>query len=174
MSVSKFTSTPPGIQRFSIPGTLVHYILKHPTSHRLLMKLIQTCKYFFSKNPILVIDSFWYNRGSWYMGLNDEIIPYDVDECPFKLWNMSSFVAVANNVITQLVSAILPKVYRCELTELCLKGMTLSYDEFQFLTSSGNIKSLTTAKLILQHSDGSVVGIDEILQMVPLAKNVCM
>ena len=176
MSLSKFTSTPPGVQRFSIPETIVHYILKHPTSHRLWKKLIQTCKHFFSKNPILVVDSLWHKYGdtlSWTISLNDEIVPIEIEECPCKLWITSIFTAVLDDV-PQLVSVTLPKVYRCELTELRLQGMTLSYEEFQFLTSSHTIETLKTANLILQHYHGRMVDIDEVLQLVPRAKSVCM
>ena len=42
-------------QRFSIPSSFIYYMAKNPTSLPVYQKLIQSCKYFFAKNPIIVV-----------------------------------------------------------------------------------------------------------------------
>ena len=46
----------PRIQTFSIPDKLAHYIATHPSKPQTWMKLIQTCKYFFTINPLVALD----------------------------------------------------------------------------------------------------------------------
>ena len=171
MSLSKFTSTPPGVQRFSIPETIVHYILKNPISHRLWKNLIQTCKHFFSKNPILVIDSLRHKEETpgWIAKLGDERNIIDVENVPFTLWIISTFDAAFGG--PHPVALPIQKIYRSELTVLMLQNVSLSYDEFQFLTSANIVNRVRLANLQLQHADGRVVDLYEILQLVPRAKH---
>ena len=43
-------------QRFSIPSSILYYITKDPTSPTVYQKLTQSCKYFYEKNRLLVVD----------------------------------------------------------------------------------------------------------------------
>ena len=170
-----FTSTPPGKQRFSIPENIVHYIMKNPTSYQIWKKLIQVCKYFFSKNPIVVVDSLWRVYGStfnwdvclFYYGRKN----IDIENISFKLWIISDLDAV-NYYPQAYLDLPIQKIYRSELTKLRLQNVSLSYNEFKFLTSSDTINQMKLVRVLIQHNDGSSLSYDEILQLVPSVKHV--
>uniref|UniRef100_A0AC34FM67 Uncharacterized protein n=1 Tax=Panagrolaimus sp. ES5 TaxID=591445 RepID=A0AC34FM67_9BILA len=42
-------------QYFNLPESVMYYIAMNPSTPEVYLKLIQSCKYFFEKNPILVV-----------------------------------------------------------------------------------------------------------------------
>uniref|UniRef100_A0A914PBQ5 Uncharacterized protein n=1 Tax=Panagrolaimus davidi TaxID=227884 RepID=A0A914PBQ5_9BILA len=61
-------------QNFSMPDSFVFYIAKNPKTWKLYQKMVKTCKYFFVKNPILVIDKH----------LNYYDSQWTIEETPYK------------------------------------------------------------------------------------------
>ena len=49
-------------QQFSLPGTIVYYILKNQKSPGTFRNLSRTCKYIFIKHPIFVIENVYFQK----------------------------------------------------------------------------------------------------------------
>uniref|UniRef100_A0A914PTV5 Uncharacterized protein n=1 Tax=Panagrolaimus davidi TaxID=227884 RepID=A0A914PTV5_9BILA len=49
-------------QNWPFRDSLINYITKNPSNAKAWKKLIQSCKYFFAKNPIYVIDKLGHGR----------------------------------------------------------------------------------------------------------------
>ena len=80
-------------QRFSIPSTIIYYITKNLVSPSTHQKLIQSCKHFFAKNPIIVIDRIMFYFNDFIIVENKACISFNysclsrLQIClPYKFW----------------------------------------------------------------------------------------
>ena len=176
MSLSRFTSTPLQNQRFSIPENIVHYLAKNPTSSKLWKKLIQTCKYFYSKNPVIVVDEVRETRdlanNSWNVSsdLWGPRINFILQNCSFKFWitvSLSAFILDTPDRISSLI----PRIYRFDLEILSLYKISITFDEFRCLTSSNSLIKLMFYEVIMKHADGSSVDLVQIMERIPRIQN---
>ena len=172
MSVIKRKLKPSSIkQRFSLPEALVYYMAKNPPSPEVYHKLIRCCKYFWLKNPIITLkDSYCFCDG-----LNDkywETRDFQPSQ-KFKIDNLNSKLWIHRNLTVwddrnQLIlSSLIPRIYRCDLTSLQLFYQSLTFDEFKKLKSSESLKSLKFYKTIVKNDDGSIVPIEKLIQLLP-------
>uniref|UniRef100_A0A914QFT8 Uncharacterized protein n=1 Tax=Panagrolaimus davidi TaxID=227884 RepID=A0A914QFT8_9BILA len=59
-------------QNFALPDSIIFYMAKNPQSSKVYQKMIKSCKYFFIKNPILVIPQLYYNpTDQWHTNVNE-------------------------------------------------------------------------------------------------------
>ena len=175
------SASSPGRQKFSLPESIIFYIRKNPTSHRVWKNLIQTCKYFYSKNPIVVashicpgVVTSWKAclDSSWNNIQNSGRISY-------KLWmagSLTAFLQESDDAERALrcvprISKLLPRIYRCDLKHLNLENDSLSYKEFCFLTSSKMVETLKLRYMVIKHDNGSMVEFDDIFIRTPLLKH---
>ena len=170
MSLSRFTSIPLQNQRFSIPEIIVHYLAKNPTSSKLWKKLVQTCKYFYSKNPVIVVNAVRENFVNNFWNVRSDLwgprINFDLQNCSFKLW-ISNSLSVDTYDTPDRISSLFQKVYRFDLKVLDLYNVSITFDEFCFLTTSNTLIELDFDKVILKHPDGSLVDLVQILERIP-------
>ena len=172
MSLSRFTSTSIQNQRFSLPEIIVYYLAKNPTSSKLWKKLIQTCKYFYSKNQILVVsdlcetgdsaNKFWnVSSDVWRPRIN-----FDLQNGSFKLW-ISNSLSVDTYDTPDRISSLFQKVYRFDLKVVDLYNVSITFDEFKCLTSSNTLVYLNFVNVVMKHADGSLVNLIQILERIP-------
>ena len=173
MSLSRFTSTPLQNQRFSIPEIIVHYLTKNPTSSKLWKKLIQTCKYFYSKNPVIVADNVRKivnsANTSWAIDLDERETNIDLQNCFFKLW-ITDFLSTNIRATPGRISFLIPRVYRFDLKTLTLHNISITFDEFRCLVSSNSLIELIFDNVVMNHADGSLVDLVQILERIPHVK----
>ena len=172
MSLSRFNSTPRQNQRFKLPEIIVHYLAKNPTSSKLWKKLIQTCKYFYSKNPVVVVGdvcetgdlaiNFWDVSSD----VSGRRINLDLQNCSFKFWITYSLSAKIRDTPDR-ISSLIQRVYRFDLETLNLWDVSITLDEFQCLISSNTLIKLKFVNVIMKHSDGSLVDLVQILERIP-------
>ena len=170
MSLSRFTSTPPQNQRFSLPEIIVHYLAKNPTSSKLWKKLIQTCKYFYSKNPIIVVDCVRQmvnsDNTSWAMELDERETNFVLQNCSFKFWISNSLSAFILDTPDR-ISSLFPRVYRFDLESLYLSNVSITFDEFNCLSASNTLIELEFYNVVMKQADGSLVDLVQILERIP-------
>ena len=175
MSLSRFNWTPIQNQRFSLPEIIVHYLAKNPTSSKLWKKLIQTCKYFYSKNPIIVADCVCKtvnidNTSSWVMELDEMETNIDLQHSSYKLW-ITDYLDAEFDDTPDRISSLIPRVYRFDLETLSLYKVSVTFDEFNCLTSSKSLIRFNFDDVILKHADGSLVDFVQILERMPRIQN---
>uniref|UniRef100_A0A914QJ39 Uncharacterized protein n=1 Tax=Panagrolaimus davidi TaxID=227884 RepID=A0A914QJ39_9BILA len=96
-------------QNFSIPDSVIFYIAKNPKTAELYLKMVKICKYFFIKNPILVIDRLNTFRGKWRV--NEK--PLDLTKYNCKYWITHKIDASAYEFADEnIFLPIIPKLYR--------------------------------------------------------------
>uniref|UniRef100_A0A914PPE1 Uncharacterized protein n=1 Tax=Panagrolaimus davidi TaxID=227884 RepID=A0A914PPE1_9BILA len=160
-------------QSFSIPESFVFYIAKNPITWKLYQKMVKTCKFFFVKNPILVVDKYLCYYGSkWTM----EKAPYDMDQTTSKLWITSDLNVSPKYSITaetkdrNILTSIIPKLYRCDVRVLFLLNQDISYHDLPFLTSSA--ESVFFNQVVVKHEDGSNVDVQKIVEIASNATRI--
>uniref|UniRef100_A0AC34FIB0 Uncharacterized protein n=1 Tax=Panagrolaimus sp. ES5 TaxID=591445 RepID=A0AC34FIB0_9BILA len=163
------------IQSFSLPDSIMFYMAKNPPSAEIYQKLIQSCKYFFVKNPLLVVSELHLGyRNGWHTCGDEEKI--DLKNIPHKLWISRNLNVVVNCGIVHIdacngqdrffVSSLISKFYRCDVTKLTLQRQTISFKDFIFLASNVESLQLTNALNIL-NEDGSVATLEKIVEALP-------
>uniref|UniRef100_A0AC35FHQ6 Uncharacterized protein n=1 Tax=Panagrolaimus sp. PS1159 TaxID=55785 RepID=A0AC35FHQ6_9BILA len=81
-----------------------------------------------------------------------------------KLW-ITDILGISGQA--NIFSSIFPKIAVCDVQILAFSGQKLSFDEFKFLTCSGNVKHLNIGETFIIHENGDPVYIDSILKCVP-------
>uniref|UniRef100_A0A914QH13 Uncharacterized protein n=1 Tax=Panagrolaimus davidi TaxID=227884 RepID=A0A914QH13_9BILA len=153
-------------QNFSMPDSLVFYIAKNPKTAELYLKMVKTCKYFFVKNPILVIDKQLCYYDSQFTIMR---IPYDMNKTTFKVWIAHSLFVFPEYSITaetkdqNIVTSIIPKLYRCDAFSLSLFKQVISYHDLPLLTSSAEM--IYFDQVVIKHEDGSNVDVQKIVEI---------
>uniref|UniRef100_A0A914QNR0 Uncharacterized protein n=1 Tax=Panagrolaimus davidi TaxID=227884 RepID=A0A914QNR0_9BILA len=121
---------------FAFPKFVMDYILKNPKSWKLWKKLIQSCKWFFDKNSIVVIpclhfkdDGFSTCSTQHCNFVSDR--PIGLLSAPFKLWITENLdIEVGGGAVKHLI----PRIYKCDAEDMNLVNQLLTVDEFAFLT----------------------------------------
>uniref|UniRef100_A0A914PEX9 Uncharacterized protein n=1 Tax=Panagrolaimus davidi TaxID=227884 RepID=A0A914PEX9_9BILA len=153
-------------QNFSMPDSLVFHIAKNPKTWKLYQKMVKSCKYFFVKNPILVIDKQLNHYGSQWTIMKT---PYDMNQTKSKLWIASCLTVFNRNYFTtemtdrNILTSIIPKLYRCDVLSLSLLKQVISYDDLPLLISSAEM--IRFDQVVVKHEDGSNVDIQKIVEI---------
>lgn len=156
-----YTFKKPREQKFSIPNSIIKYMLENPTG-KAWKKLIQTCKYFFSQYPVFPIQSLSFEYGSRW-DADREI--FDSNKFFPKLWLYGSLQCVDPRHPNTLQKFIL-QVFKCNLNNLTVFCQTLSWDTYQILISSGSFESMEFYKCSFTYSDGTDVTLDKLLENI--------
>uniref|UniRef100_A0A914PAM4 Uncharacterized protein n=1 Tax=Panagrolaimus davidi TaxID=227884 RepID=A0A914PAM4_9BILA len=157
-------------QYFAFPKFMMDYILKNPKSWKLWKKLIQSCKWFFDKNPIVIIpclhsDNF--NKINGFSTCSTQQCndirdrPINLINAPFKLWITELLEIVDRDAA---VKHLIPRIYRCDAKNMYLLNQLLTADEFAFLTPK--VLDLVFATWVLDKTE-KVVSFEKILESLP-------
>ena len=158
-------------QRFTLPEHFVFYMAKNPPSAELFNKLIQCCKYFWLKNPVITLHSLYHYEYDKYWRtykINgfEKYQKLEIETVNEKLWIYHD-LDVFDDRNQFLASSLTPKIYRCDLTRLSLGCQTVSFDEFQKFTSSGSLKWLYLKRVLVKINDGSILPIEKLIKHLP-------
>ena len=147
---TKYSFISPRDQNFSIPYNIIWYIINNPISPSGFLKLQKTCKLFYSKKRIIVVDSkvqYEMNRLFYFASKADNFKCTDLKLGKTQYW------------LTQLasyhcgLSSISRYIYRCDLTYLYIKNQDLTLAEIDFLLSNQKMKHLCLANVNIRDDD---------------------
>uniref|UniRef100_A0A914NZB7 Uncharacterized protein n=1 Tax=Panagrolaimus davidi TaxID=227884 RepID=A0A914NZB7_9BILA len=159
-------------QCFDFPKFMMDYILKNPKSSKLWKKLIQSCKWFFDKNPIVVIPCLHFEDNGlstcytqhWNY-VHDRLIK--LINTPFKLWITELLEIVDRGAA---VKHLIPRIYKCNAEEVKLFCPLLTIDEFAFLTRKV-LDPIFYATRILDKNK-KLVSFEKILELLPQIQSI--
>uniref|UniRef100_A0AC34FY98 DUF38 domain-containing protein n=1 Tax=Panagrolaimus sp. ES5 TaxID=591445 RepID=A0AC34FY98_9BILA len=154
-------------QAFSLPDSIMHNMAMNPASAEVYQKLIQSCKYFFVKNSILVLRVMYYKSNGWETFINGEWKDIDLSNISSKLWITDRFTVGFNNDNT-IASSIIPKIYKCK--KLILWEQILSYDEFMVLAPA--VEHLDFTRVTVKYGDGTILPFEKIVEQLHEAKQI--
>uniref|UniRef100_A0A914XS37 Uncharacterized protein n=1 Tax=Panagrolaimus superbus TaxID=310955 RepID=A0A914XS37_9BILA len=157
----------PHRQKFAFQRPIIKYILQNPASGKAWKKLIQTCKYFFPKYPVYPIGRVTGQYGKWD---GDRENLDQIEELP-PLWLYGDFrYFYAKKDISKLIT----NVFRCNLRSLHIDNQILSWNDYQFLTSSASFESIFIYNCSIKYSDGTIVTMDKLLENIHSLKDFGM
>uniref|UniRef100_A0AC34GC47 AraC family transcriptional regulator n=1 Tax=Panagrolaimus sp. ES5 TaxID=591445 RepID=A0AC34GC47_9BILA len=165
--ITKYSQTFCLPQEWSLPDSIIYYITKNPSSAKAHHKSIQTCKYFFVKNSIIVADSLHichYNEGDviWLENEKEHFQLANVSKK--KLWITSEFANFAQTP-QNIVSSVLPSIYRSEAKSLRLINQVLSFKQFLFITSK--VESIFVGDITVTNPNGSIAPLEKLVEALP-------
>uniref|UniRef100_A0A914P8A9 Uncharacterized protein n=1 Tax=Panagrolaimus davidi TaxID=227884 RepID=A0A914P8A9_9BILA len=155
-------------QNFSMPDSIIFYVAKNPKTAALYLKMVKTCKYFFVKNPIIVIDRLVTYRGKWRV--NEK--PFDLTKYKCKYWITTKIYASAyESVDKNIFSPIIQKLYRCDAKSLSLHSQVVSFNDLSLLISSA--EKIYLNNVIVKKCD-SIIQLENIIAIAVNAKSVAV
>uniref|UniRef100_A0A914PQE8 Uncharacterized protein n=1 Tax=Panagrolaimus davidi TaxID=227884 RepID=A0A914PQE8_9BILA len=157
-------------QNWPFRDSLINYITKNPSNAKAWTKLIQSCKYFFAKNPVFVIDKLGHESNGWTAFLNGIQKSIDFTKISSKLWITEKFDGFNALNPPKNVSWIIPKLYKCDAKYLGLVNDVISYEDFLFLSS--NLEEIILYKCIVKKDNGSIVPLEKLVQVLPKIKSI--
>uniref|UniRef100_A0A914PGP3 Homing endonuclease LAGLIDADG domain-containing protein n=1 Tax=Panagrolaimus davidi TaxID=227884 RepID=A0A914PGP3_9BILA len=150
-------------QNWSLPNSIIYYILKNPSTSKVYQKLIQSCKYFFAKNPILIINEKLYIAILSYLHYPK---PIDLKNISSKLWIKNEInISSRNGDEGYRASRMIPKIFKCDAPRLILMKQIISFKELIFLAS--NVQKINLECTIVKNSDGSIVEFKKMVEFFP-------
>uniref|UniRef100_A0AC35FHT7 Uncharacterized protein n=1 Tax=Panagrolaimus sp. PS1159 TaxID=55785 RepID=A0AC35FHT7_9BILA len=168
-------------QEFSFPDSIIYYMIKNPISPKIYEKLIQCCKYFFSKNPIIVIPrlKFDKNGSGWKVVRNGYVTKIDITNVSNKLWITDALHIYDNEdtaneipLIMNVASSIVPKFYKCDVTKLSLTKQNIFFNEYLMLAL--NVKLLAFVDVIVRNLDGTLTSVEKLVECASKLKEFCL
>uniref|UniRef100_A0A914YUL4 Uncharacterized protein n=1 Tax=Panagrolaimus superbus TaxID=310955 RepID=A0A914YUL4_9BILA len=160
-------------QLLGLPEPILYYI-KKKANPKLQLKLMQTTKYFcFKEFPYMVVKELKYDHNKWLYCKGKYSWNYtrlDLETLSKPLW-----ITKGLNCYTEdegLVSRLLSKAVVCDVKNLRLEDQIITWNELKLLISSGNIENLTFCYSHVEYENNKIVGIDEILQLLPNVKQI--
>uniref|UniRef100_A0AC35FD13 Uncharacterized protein n=1 Tax=Panagrolaimus sp. PS1159 TaxID=55785 RepID=A0AC35FD13_9BILA len=157
-------------QNWSLSYLVIDYITNTQTSAKAWTKLIQSCKNFFAKNQIFVIEKLCLTFDSKLkLSMNEFEKSFDFAKVPCKFWITDifhfPFVTTQNKI-----SSIIPKNYRCDVKVLRLFHQTISFDAFLFLSS--NVEIIKLDFVTVKNENGSIVPFEKLVEILPKIKEI--
>uniref|UniRef100_A0A914PVE4 Uncharacterized protein n=1 Tax=Panagrolaimus davidi TaxID=227884 RepID=A0A914PVE4_9BILA len=153
-------------QNFSMPDSIIFYIAKNPKTAELYLKMVKTCKYFFIKNEIIVIDNLDTFLGKWRVNGK----PLDFTKYNCKYWISDEIRASTGGFVNKnIFLPIIPKLYQCDVKSLSLFYQIISYHDLSLLISSA--EKIYLDNVIVKKCD-SVIPLEDIVAMAVNAKYI--
>uniref|UniRef100_A0AC34G3K4 Uncharacterized protein n=1 Tax=Panagrolaimus sp. ES5 TaxID=591445 RepID=A0AC34G3K4_9BILA len=169
-----WAGAPSMMQYFNLPESIIYYMAMNPSTPEVYQKLIQCCKYFFEKNPILVAVDM---DGKTKICSNDAAtcrkkrrkccIDIDMKKVSCNIW-VTDTICLTNENISIFSSLIFPKLYRWKMVHLYSHCSDVLYNEFKSCASFLTEIDFFMARII--NDDGSMVMLDKILEDTPNIK----
>uniref|UniRef100_A0A914Q997 Uncharacterized protein n=1 Tax=Panagrolaimus davidi TaxID=227884 RepID=A0A914Q997_9BILA len=155
-------------QNWPLPDSIIFYIAKNPSSAKLFQKLVQSCKFFFIKNSIIIIDRS-YNHGFFYDRGNKELeaVLEKIQICE----NFSCKFWISGDVIgptSKIISSIIPYIYIVDVKKIHVYGQTVSYNDF--LCFAEYIKNLTSINSNFKNENDSNIPLEQLVEALPNLK----
>uniref|UniRef100_A0A914PEZ2 Uncharacterized protein n=1 Tax=Panagrolaimus davidi TaxID=227884 RepID=A0A914PEZ2_9BILA len=154
-------------QNFSMPDSIIFYIAKNPKTAALYLKMVQTCKYFFVKNPIIIILNLNAYGGKWRSGN----VPLNLTKYNCKYWITNKIYSCGYEFVDKnIFCPIIPKLYQCDAKSLYLYSQIVSFNDLSLLISS--VEEICIHNVIVKHADSSDVPLEDIVAIAINAKSV--
>uniref|UniRef100_A0AC34F868 F-box domain-containing protein n=1 Tax=Panagrolaimus sp. ES5 TaxID=591445 RepID=A0AC34F868_9BILA len=168
---------------FPFPKTVINYIFANATPKH-YKKLNKTCKFIFFKYQRNCVE--WIHLQEDY-SCDREAQPLpifrrykfmtkverDFALLPSNIWFCSAMEL--HRASTMLYKTLIPKITRCDIASLTLmRSADLLFDDFKFLTDSGNIQTLELHDTKIIYSNGQPVEFENILFQVNNARFITL
>uniref|UniRef100_A0A914Q9A9 Uncharacterized protein n=1 Tax=Panagrolaimus davidi TaxID=227884 RepID=A0A914Q9A9_9BILA len=149
----------------------MHYIENNPKTWKVYQKMIQTCKDFFVKNPILVVRRLSHNKDDvWFA---DQLL-IDLKKIKCKFWvieelRVQPFSGV-EDYNPNILSLYISKLYKCDAHFLYFIGQIISYYDLSFFIC--NAKDIGFADVIVKDENSKILPLEKLIQASIKARSI--
>uniref|UniRef100_A0AC34FJX5 Uncharacterized protein n=1 Tax=Panagrolaimus sp. ES5 TaxID=591445 RepID=A0AC34FJX5_9BILA len=165
-------------QIFDLPESIVFYMAKNPPSSEIHRKMIQCCKYFFIKNPILHFHCLHFDgENGWKTCINENClgpknaeyqkIDLDMDKIQSKIWIDFDLSLFSSN--PAFASSLIPKLYNGNVKSLQIYEQKISFNDLLFF--SKEMKQIVLDGSTVVYQNGNEVPYEIILFFLPKLRN---
>uniref|UniRef100_A0AC35FQN6 Uncharacterized protein n=1 Tax=Panagrolaimus sp. PS1159 TaxID=55785 RepID=A0AC35FQN6_9BILA len=171
-------------QYFSLPSNIIYYMAMNPSTPKCYNKLIQCCKYFFEKNPIIVVKNLISYNGDESQTKICSKREYECEEfgccvdidiykvtSTFWLTSELEFDCFSNNN-PNYYSTLCSKIFRCDIAKLLLHEKLIYYEDFKLLASSAKEILLDCVEMTYNNEDGENVMLEKIVEACSKVKKL--
>uniref|UniRef100_A0A914PET2 Uncharacterized protein n=1 Tax=Panagrolaimus davidi TaxID=227884 RepID=A0A914PET2_9BILA len=135
-------------QNWSLPNSMIFYIAKNPSSSKVYQKLVQTCKFFFEKNPIIIIENLdtCENGTNYHISQNERLdclenkfeccIKIDLNKLSTKIWITQGLFIRKH--IQNSIATVVQRNFRYEILNLGVDDNDIIFDDLKVLASFAN------------------------------------
>ena len=154
-------------QQFSLPAFIVYYMSKNPTTPEVYEKLIRTCKYFYSKNPIIVaefikISKDYFRIRVTYVSKTYPIIS-NLNQISCKFW-ITGEVSVDGS-LSFAIDILREKMFK--LTKLSFWDMHVPIDTVSSIKVVKLMKELKLVGSVPEFADGTLMPCEKVFESFP-------
>ena len=160
----KYTFASPHPQKFSLPQSIMYYITMRPCSPRGFQKLQKTCKYFYSKNQVIVCESvtIWDRKDCTFINRNSYLAHIDILKKLYKIWITSSLTMRSFNV-----SKTFDRIFRFDAESIALQYRDIYFNELSLFATSPKLTRVSLYKVNILNSDESMAPLENVYEMFP-------
>jgi hypothetical protein len=153
-------------QNFPFRDSMINYITNNPSSPKVWLKMIICCKYFFAKNPLVIISNLYYHgeEGWKTIGMSFRGGEKYLTNLLCKFW-IYNHIVVTEIAPQNAVSNFISRIFRCDLKDLDLQNQVITFDELLLLSAKKGYVSFDN--VTVYYKDGSVVPLEKIVQFYP-------
>uniref|UniRef100_A0AC34FDB9 Uncharacterized protein n=1 Tax=Panagrolaimus sp. ES5 TaxID=591445 RepID=A0AC34FDB9_9BILA len=167
-------------QVFSLPASIMYYVAKNPPSSEVYQKMIQSCKYFFIKNPSIVLRCLHFSdKDGWRTCVkkrclgpmenqNYRKIDLELDKIQSKIWVLCKLKIDSLN--STIASSAISKLYNRQFIEFKSFNQKIPFNEFLFISQS--IEKLNFMKSTVYYQNGNEVPFEIIVSNLPQLKKI--
>uniref|UniRef100_A0A914NZZ0 Uncharacterized protein n=1 Tax=Panagrolaimus davidi TaxID=227884 RepID=A0A914NZZ0_9BILA len=142
--------------------------------------LIQSCKYFFFKNPILIVsDLSLVHDNGWQTFFNKKLVNFK--NITRKIWITNEINIIddfGEEIDHTFLASLISKIYQSDVKRFILCDQNLFFDEFIFLASNaeevrldgGSLRTFEDPTCIIKNVDGSIASLEKIFEALPKVK----
>uniref|UniRef100_A0AC34G4A2 DUF38 domain-containing protein n=1 Tax=Panagrolaimus sp. ES5 TaxID=591445 RepID=A0AC34G4A2_9BILA len=129
------------------------------------LKLMQICQYFQHQEfPYFVVKLLWGENDQWvYKSLSK----WDNKDVDIKALTKPLWINERLQVSGDTCLIPFSKIAVCDVECLILECQTITIEEFEILTGSGNVTALHLTKSFIQDKNGDNVPLEDIIEAVP-------
>ena len=169
-----FSAANAATQNFSIPKTIIHYILENPQKYppKLFYKLYFCCKMFYPKLKIIPIYYINVQGSDLEIPYNEESIRIPITRLStlnFKLFIFCQLCTLGTNSV-DTISYLFSQVWKWNLTVFSVKNQRLTLNEFKILVQ--NAREFYGTNLVVKNSEGSILPFEDLLSYAPNARHI--
>ena len=137
---AEYTFHEPCRQNFGLPYGMMTFISQKNANPVAYSKLISTCKHFFAKRPLLIVEDLWrLPRTPYQYRLTYENKSILLEEEALEATKLKLWITDELETFKGFFANLLKKLYRFDGDQLILSYGELTLEEYLILTSSKNL-----------------------------------
>ena len=163
VATTKYTFSNPRHQNLSLPFGFTNHIFKNYSSN-IYSKLMQSCKYFFAKKRILLVENVELTFDAYFDGQKVTQYMTKMEAKKIKIWITGSLLSNNNYNDILKLSNLMNNLYQFDGMHLRVYQQEITLDEYMELATSRKLYDVTLTQSVVKNNDDSFVSAEDLLK----------